>query len=148
MAHIIWFCPLVQPQPGRPLWQPKIEDIRNQATGNFPCVWVTTDAIRANKFACGVADVDAAQLAAIQAAGQIHTIDIDTERFAQFKDLSTARKTAINQFLTQIGIERPTTNEVIEDMVDRIIGSIELKNLGSLLGTLAQEVRKMNESKR
>lgn len=140
MARILWLCRLIEyPRPG--MWCPALARVQGGATGFFPATWTTTDGIRAQPWACGVAEVTPEQLAGIQAEGGIHVFTGDVERYQQFRDLSNQRRTALNTFLQQIGQGQATNTEVIEDILDRVVGSNEpIKNIASLLDDLATEI--------
>lgn len=136
MSQIFFLCPLVELTPNH--WAPRIILIRNGATGYFPVRWTTTDAIRANKWAVGAADVTPEQLTAIQQDSLIRVIDVATERFVTFGSLSAQRRQAINNFLSNAGLAAAQTNEVLDDLLDRIIRSNEpVKNANSILAELA-----------
>ena len=104
MARIAWLCPLVL---RGDTWEPKICGFQRQATGFFPAVWTTTDAIRQGKWALGMAEVTPAQQAAIDTDNTIHTFNLANERFQRFQDLPAGRRNRVNTFLQALGIERP-----------------------------------------
>lgn len=140
MARIAFACSLVQ-YPRPPMWAPRIVPIQHGPTGYFPARWTTTDAIRAEPWAIGIAEVTPEQLAALQADGEIWLLDMATERFAQFNALPSGKRNALNTFLTKIGHARAQNTEVLEDVFDRVVGSNEpLKNLQSIQDELAQEL--------
>lgn len=117
--RIYWACPLrAGNQPNT--FQPRIENIRNDPVGgNFPCKWLTTDAVRAAPWAVGVADVTPAQQALIDLDGQIHYV-IESDWTAQFNTQPGVKRTRINSFCTAIGVTKPPNNEVMRDFVNRL----------------------------
>ena len=140
MARILWLCRLIEyPRPG--FWCPALARVQGGSTGFFPASWTTTDSKRAQPWACGVAEVTPEQLAAIQAEGGIHVFTGETERYQQFRELPNQRRNALNTYLQQIGQSQATNTEVIEDILDRVVGSNEpVKNITSLLDELATEI--------
>jgi len=118
---------------------PRIERVRNGPYGNFPCVWTTTDAIRAKPFAIGCADITPAQLADINADGKIHIFE-EGEWMTRFSQLAGTRRSALNTFLTTIGVVNPLSTEVVRDICNRIINVIDNKTFEGILDELAAYV--------
>ena len=131
---IAFLCPLVSI--GRPnVFGPRIV-LYQQSHGAFPAAWATTDAIRAEPYAIGVAEVNAAQLVAIQADPEIISVEL-ARWLLQFQDQPALWKVVLNSFLDRIGVAKPVASEVIEDIADRVIGTIgPAKNLQSVLAEM------------
>ena len=139
--RVLWACPLVEEEPN--VFSPRILWLQNTnpTVGGFPLVWSTTDAIRVSPFAIGAAELTLAQLTALQADGQVVLLEetrlASSLWFKQFKDLTAVEQVAAKAFCDRIGQPRPSPTEVLQDLLDRLIGTIELKNVSTLLTELA-----------
>ena len=134
---IHWMCQLV-PGPFANSFEPAMEAVR-QANGFFPAVWKPTDGLRANPWAVGIAEVNAAQLAAVRAVATIEATE-ETEKFAQFRDLSVATKSRINSFCDYAGLSKPAPGEVMRDFFNRLVGVIEPSTIETLDASLPPAV--------
>lgn len=135
--RVFWVCQLQEfPRPN--FWEPIILEI-SRANGNFPCAWSTTDALRAFKYAVGVAECDATQLAAVQADNRMNVFD-ESLLFTTFGSLNGAVRNKINLFLDSAGIARPDSNEVLHDLWSRISEVVDFKTVDQLLEKLQFEI--------
>ena len=133
--RIFWASPLIQnPPPGRPYWMPKIEYILGtQQADSYKLAWTTTDAIRANKWAVGAANLTLAQLALIQGDNEIRIVT-EPDWLRTFNQLPAQVRTRVNAFCDQIGVVRPANNEVLRDLFQRLVAVIEsLKSIEGIL---------------
>lgn len=111
----------------------------SRANGNFKCVWSTTDAIRAFKYAVGVAEVDAAQLAVIEADARMNVFD-ESLLSGTFGSLNGAVRNKINTFLDGAGVTRPANSEVLRDLWSRISTVVDFKSVDQLLAKLEEAI--------
>lgn len=106
----------------------------------FPCRWsIAADLARAVKWAVGVAEVDAAQLAAVQGNNEIIMFD-ESLLFAEFQSLPGAARNNINSFTDSIGLARAQNNEVLHDLWSRISVATDFKPLDKLIEELEAEI--------
>src|SRR4030095_9091268 len=132
MAVIYWGSNLTNPRFPL-LWEPAILQI-SRANGHFPCRWSTLTLAKGNnptgkKYAIGVAEVTAAQQAAIDA----DPVNIFSLTEAQiklaFSSLPKPPQTRINSFCTQIGVSQPAPSEIMFDLWNRIAVATDNKTL-------------------
>jgi hypothetical protein len=95
--------------------------------------------VRAFKYAVGVAEVDAAQLAIVEADSRITLFD-ESILLTTFGSLNGAVRNKINAFLDNAGIARPTNSEVLHDLWSRISQVIDFKSVDDLIAKLNQEI--------
>jgi len=110
---LLWLAPLVQDSRGR--WAPAMEAIRESAVGSFPCTWVSTRGPRARPWAVGSADVNAAQLAAIQADTRIRAVV--EANYARPLRLANG---ALDAFLVDAEVEPVKGEETVRELVHRM----------------------------
>lgn len=132
MARVAWMCRLRE-HPFPTMWEPKILTVLS-ALGPLPkkMKWSTTDAVRAAKFAAGWADLDAAQLAAVQADPDIHLIPESkwTERFNQ---QTVAFQDRLNTFADAFEFPRPSGPQTLRQIWNFVIDRIDNKTLDQIL---------------
>lgn len=107
--RVIFVCDVVPLGSGpRGAVGPAIELVRNAATGTFPCSWT----ISANPpIAAGVADVNADQLAALQADSRIIVVDL-AHIALRLTQLPAAWRNAIKNKLTALGVSSLDSDSV------------------------------------
>jgi hypothetical protein len=142
MARILWLCRLAAWR-GSTMFAPIIMQLQGGTNGFFATAFTTTDAIRGQPWALGVAEVTSAQLAEIQADNRIFTFLEATQRLLRFNQLTNPQQNAVNAFLAQIGIALPAPTETIDAILNRIVATNEsMKNLETMLAELARELER------
>jgi len=104
MSRALFVCQVVLNARGAAY--PVTEDVRNSlVTGNFPCVWTITTFGDTRRVAVGIAEVDAAQLVALQADTRIraHGLPANWESL-NWSSVPNATRTSILDFLTARGV--------------------------------------------
>lgn len=137
--RIFFACRSYIPNPNRPVHYPLLEQVRNGPNGTFAARWSGTDVQRSVPFFFGVADVNDAQLAEIEARTDIHTIR-ETEWTNRFSTLVAARRNRFNTFCTAAGIEGPIATEVLRDIWSRVTSNIDNKLIEDLLKEMAGDI--------
>ena len=145
---ILWLAPLVQ-YPNRPNhWRPLMDEVA-QAEGNFPNVWLTTTAnaaLRAFRFAVGLAEVTTPQRNAINATPGIVVVDGEflfgdaPPAVPLFGNLPTALQTKVNERLvTLLGISPAQATESVWDILERAVWEATGGTVNDLVNMLAQQ---------
>lgn len=124
MALVVWACPLVVYHEAS---LPKVVQVLD-SVGPHETSWSTTPGSRAAPYAVGCSAVSAAQLSALEADTAIHLWG-EADWSTQFNDLPAGVRNRLNQFCTTVGVTRPQTNEVVRDILSRMVQLLDNKLL-------------------
>ncbi len=114
-AEIVWFAPLVEIRTNT--WAPAIEQVRNGITGSFPCVWKSSRLPQ--HWAVGLAEVDTAQLAAVQADTRI-TVFTRVEAANTLSTVPLPTRTQLTTYTSEAGIPEPRPGETVLTLINRL----------------------------
>ena len=145
---ILWLAPLVQ-YPNRPNhWRPLMDEVA-QAEGNFPNVWLTTTAnaaLRAFRFAVGLAEVTTPQLNVINNTPGIVVVDGEflfgdaPPAVPLFGSLPAVLQTKINERLvTLLGIAPAQPGESLRQVFELAVEAATNGTVNDLVNMLAQQ---------
>jgi hypothetical protein len=123
--RIVWACPLVVKQRIiRGILTDTTEPLIVQTArdNDISLAWFTTGSVLAKPYAVGVAAVDSAQEAAVDALGQCMYQPI---RFldTQFQDLNAAWRNKCNTILTGLDLAPATDTETVRQIMNRMLAS-------------------------
>ncbi len=136
----IYWVDHCQQYPRPNYWEPLMESVRRQFSPMFPASWsIAADLARSTKWCVGVAEVNTAQLAAVQGTTAIIVFD-ETLLFSTFQSLPGAARNNINAFTDSIGMARAQNSEVLHDLWNRISTGTDFKPLDALIVELQAEI--------